>query len=100
MKHSQEDILAIAEKVLKSLQKQFYNKENIRGGSFKEEELLRGGKEGDIAPVWTVCIDEPVTDSAIFLTISDETGEPLYIQNKHGVAEIEKDADGNYRGKR
>jgi hypothetical protein len=101
MKHSEEQILAIAEKVLQDLQKQFYSKENIEGGWYtKEKELARGSRAGEKVPLWTVSINEPVTDSAIFLTISDETGEPLYIQNKHGVAEIEKDVDGNYSGKR
>jgi hypothetical protein len=98
MKHSEEQILAIAEKVLQDLQKQFYNKENIEGAWYTDEkELARGLNAGQKAPLWIVSINEPVFDTSFFLTISNETGEPLYIQNKHGVAEIEKDAGGNYR---
>jgi hypothetical protein len=98
MIHTEEEILIIAHKVMSDLEKQFYDKEAVKGASFKkDDELIRGGRKGEKMPLWTVSIIEPVFDNAVFLTISDETGEPLYIQNKHGVAEIEKDIDGNYK---
>jgi hypothetical protein len=98
MIHTKEEILIIAHKVISDLEKTFYNKEAVKGASFKkDDELMRGSRKGEKAALWTVAIIEPYFDTAIFLTISDETGEPLYIQNKHGVAEIEKDADGNYK---
>jgi hypothetical protein len=98
MIHTKEEILIIAHTVMKDLEKQFYKKENILGASFKkEEELMRGNRIGEMAALWIVSIIEPIFDNAVFLTISDETGEPLYIQNKHSVAEIVKDANGNYK---
>lgn len=48
-------------------------------------------------PCWVAVINEPIFDTSAFLTISDETGEPLYIQNKHITREIEKNSDGNYQ---
>ncbi len=98
MIHTKEQILATAEKVLKDLEKHFFKKENILGASYvKNEKLIRGNNKGKGAALWTVSIHEPIFDSAVFLTILDETGEPLYIQNKHGIAEIEKDSNGNYK---
>jgi hypothetical protein len=98
MIHTKEEILILAHKVMNDLEKQFYQKDAIKGASFKEDEvLMRGPRRGEKAPLWTIAMIEPHFETAVFLTISDETGEPLYIQNKHGVAEIEKDAGGNYR---
>lgn len=97
MKHTEEEMTAKAKKVLSDLHKEFYREENLKKVIFDpREELMRGINEGKEHPCWTAVIDEPLFDSSIFLTISDETGEPLYIQNKHGIAEIEKNSDGNY----
>jgi hypothetical protein len=95
MKHTEEQILTKGKEVLKDLYGNFYREEEVQKVLFDpNEELLRGGT-GFIA-AWTVVIIEPVSDSLIFLTISDQTGEPIYIQSKHLVREIMKDVNGKY----
>jgi len=97
MKYTEEQILEIAKKVLRDLEKEYYKEENIENTWFVEkEELARGANKGKEHPCWIVSVNEPVFDSSQFLTIDDETGEPLYLQTKHAVHEIQKDEDGNY----
>ncbi|PZR23571.1 MAG: hypothetical protein DI539_02780 [Flavobacterium psychrophilum] len=94
MNYTEEQILIKGKKVLNDIHSQYYDENLIEKALFDpNEELIRG--EGTI-PAWTVVINEPVSDSFIFLTISDSTGEPLYIQTKHLVREIRKDAEGKY----
>jgi hypothetical protein len=97
MKHSNEEILALAKRVIMDLHGKYYDESLIRKVSFHaDEELIRGQRIGEKQPLWTIVIDEPLFDSTDFLTMSDETGEPLYYQTKHLVAEIIKNADGYY----
>ncbi len=97
MKHTEEQILEKAKKVLQNIEKQYYKEENIEGVYFVKDRILaRGENKYKEHPCWVVSINEPVFDSSQFLTISDETGEPLYIQGKHSVYEIQKDENGNY----
>jgi hypothetical protein len=101
MKHTEEQILVIAKKVLQNLEKEYYNEENITKLMFDGKQVLSRGENKDQEhPCWVVCVNEPVFDTSQFLTISDETGEPLYMQVSWSVViEIEKDEDGNYRKK-
>jgi hypothetical protein len=95
MKYTEEEMQAKAKKVLKDIQKEYYKEENIAKTWFVKEDPIRGSQD-KTQPCWIVSINEPVFDSSIFLTISDETGEPLYIQNKHGIREIENTSEGKY----
>lgn len=96
MNYTEEKILLKAKKVLQDLQGEFYKEENIEGTWFEEkDEVAR--PLGAIMPAWTVSIHEPIFDTSTFLILSDETGEPLYIQGSWtSISEIEKNSDGNY----
>ncbi|MBJ98081.1 MAG: hypothetical protein CMC87_08910 [Flavobacteriaceae bacterium] len=65
----------------------------------KEDKLIRGDKKGELVPNWIVAIDFPLFETTDFLTISDQTGEPLYFQTKHRVYEIFKNEEGKYYSK-
>jgi hypothetical protein len=95
MNYTEEQILEKAKTILQDLQGKFFKEENIDKIWFEEKDEVARPR-GKIMPAWTVSINEPIFDSTNFLTISDETGEPLYIQSSHKVVEIEKDTDGNY----
>lgn len=95
MIQTEEKIMIKAKKILADLQGEFYNEKNIDGVRFIEKDKIIIPR-GKILSTWTVFIREPLFDSSIFLIISDETCEPLYIQNKHGIAEIEKNSEGKY----
>lgn len=95
MIHTEKQIITKAKKILSDLQGDDYREENIENIKYNEKDSIARPK-GKIIPAWTVYIREPLFESSIFLLISDETGEPLYIQNKHGIAEIEKNSEGKY----
>lgn len=95
MKQSEEKIIAKAKRVLKDLQGKYFNEKNIEGAWFQEKYSLARPLD-TFKDVWSVSINEPVFDTTDFLKISDDTGEPLYIQSKHLIMEIMKDADGKY----
>lgn len=95
MNHAEQEIIEKAEAVTKDLFGHSYRSGQVVKAMYNpNEELLRG--EGTSIAAWTAVINEPVTDSFIFLTISDDTGEPLYIQSKHLVREITTVANGRY----
>lgn len=96
MNYTEEQILEKAKKILQDLQEKYYKEENIENAWFEEkDEVAR--PLGKIMPAWTVSVNEPVFDRSEFLVISDETGEPLYMQSSWTtVVEIEKDSAGNY----
>ncbi len=95
MKYSKEQILEKSKKIMKDLQGDNFDFYQIETIFFTEKDELARPK-GKIIPAWTVAFDLQVFDTTDFLIISDETGEPLYIQSKHLVMEIMKDADGKY----
>jgi hypothetical protein len=95
MKYTEEQMLEKAKQVLKDLQKTSYREENILGVSFRKNKEVARPREKKINS-WTAALHEPVFDRALFLVISDETGEPLYFQSPHRVSEILKDEKGNY----
>jgi len=97
MKHTEQEILEKTKKTLQGIFEDLYKELDIENAFFsKEKELYRGQNEGKNHPCWTVAIKAPF-DNTDFLTISDETGEPLYYQNFNMIVyEIGKDAEGNY----
>lgn len=95
MNYTEEQILDKGKQILKDCYGNNYHEENIEKAMFDpEKKPIRG--EPKIIPVWIIVINQPVFDSLAFLTISDITGEPLYIQTKHMVREIAKDEHGKY----
>tara|TARA_B100000678_G_scaffold55027_2_gene44086 strand:+ start:26670 stop:26957 length:288 start_codon:yes stop_codon:yes gene_type:complete len=63
----------------------------------EEREIARGENKGEKINAWVVSLeDNSFFDTIDFLTISDETGEPLYFQMKHRVYEIFKNEEGKY----
>lgn len=97
MKHTEQEILEIARKVLEDFRKGRYKENDIEKVVFNpKKELYRGDNKGKPHPTWTAIIKAPF-DNTDFLAISDETGEPLYYQNFNMIVyEIGKDAEGNY----
>ena len=96
MNYTQEQMLIKAKKVLQDLQKQYFKEENLLGVSFREKDEVSRPR-GKIMDTWVAVIDEPIFEASEFLTISDETGEPLYYQNANmRIHEIKKDDNGNY----
>jgi hypothetical protein len=65
---------------------------------FEEKEILaRGEGKGEVHPCWIVMIDDTSFFNTIdFITFSDETGEPLYIQTKHSIFLICKNESAKY----
>lgn len=99
MKHTEEQMMSKVKQVLSDLQGSFFKEENLKKIVFEPNRVPRiADNEGKITPCWIAVIDDPIFDTSVFLTISDETGEPLYIQNKHSVEEIAKNSDGKYYG--
>jgi len=100
MKHTENQILEIAKQVLKDLGPLTNNTNKIRTMRFNsEKELARGAAIGKLHPCWTIFIDT-LFDNTDVLTISDESGEPLYYQNFNmATIEIRKDANGIYTSK-
>jgi hypothetical protein len=97
MKHTKEQILETAKKVLQGYRKSRYKESDIEKIVFYEkDELMRTKNRGKFHPTWTAVIKAPF-DNTDFLIISDETGEPLYYQNFNMIVyEIGKDDKGNY----
>lgn len=97
MNYTEEQILDKAKKILKILQGDYFNENNIIKSVYDaQEELMKGKNKGKLHPSWNVIINEPIFDSTTFLIMSDETGEPLYFQTKHSVYEIFKNEEGTY----
>ena len=96
MKNTEKEMLELTKKVLSDLQGVYYKEENIKKVVYHEnDEVSR--PEGRIMNTWVAVIDEPIFETSEFLTISDETGEPLYYQNANMIIhEIKKDDNGNY----
>ncbi|MFT5892069.1 MAG: hypothetical protein ACI9Y7_002178 [Dokdonia sp.] len=96
MIQSEENIKEILNKLYVDLNREILD-ENIEKIWFEEKDkIIRGDRRGELLPNWIVAIDFPLFETTDFLTISDETGDPLYFQTKHGVYEIFKREDGVY----
>ena len=100
MKHTKENIFELAKKVLKDFKGNRYKESDIESIFFsKEKELYRGKNEGKMHPCWTIEVKAPF-ENTDFLTISDETGSPLYYQNFNMIIfEINIDENGFYSKK-
>ncbi|MFT5892070.1 MAG: hypothetical protein ACI9Y7_002179 [Dokdonia sp.] len=96
MNHTKEQIRQILDKLYSDLKSSF-NEEDISIYFKEERELARGENKGAKIAAWIVSIEDTSFFNTIdFLTISDETGEPLYFQTKHKVYEIFKHEDDTY----
>lgn len=95
MNYTKEEILKVTIKLLEDINYPYDMDEIFI--SFKEErELARGVNKGKSIKAWVVSIEDNIFETTDFLTISDETGEPLYLQTKHIVREFGKDENGKY----
>ncbi|MEE1897464.1 hypothetical protein GN157_09000 [Flavobacterium rakeshii] len=96
MNHTKQQIREIAIKVLNDIENTF-NVDKIENVFYIEnEEIYEGVNKGKIMPCWGVSIIA-ICDNADYLTILDETGEPLYYQNFNTIIYgIDKDANGKY----
>lgn len=95
MKHTEAKILEKAKIVIKDLHGDHYSDSCINSIFFnKEKEVSRPVRK--IIAAWTISI-KSLFDNTDFLTISDETGEPLYYQNfNYRITEIIKDNNNKY----
>lgn len=96
MIHTEEQINVIIDKLYNDLDP--INPKWTIGKIWFQEKYkpIRGESKGEERPVWKVAIEDEIFNTTDFLTISDETGDPLYFQTKHGVYEIFKHEDGTY----
>ena len=95
MVHTEKQILEKAKLILKDLKGKNYKEECIRKISFNKEKMVLKPEE-KIIPAWTVSINS-LFENIDFLTISDETGEPICYQNfTTKILEIAKDETGKY----
>lgn len=97
MKHTIEQIKAKAEIVLKDLEGKYYTENLIEDGFFREkDEIPIGVHKGETVAVWVLFI-KSLFDNTDHLIISDETGEPIYIQNSNYILiDILKNEEGKY----
>ena len=97
MKHTEEEILEKAKKVMSNVRGKFYREANIQGAFFEEEKSILSGIHRDKKmPIWTVSISA-LFENIDFLHISDETGEPVYYQNFNTLTfDVDKNEDGYY----
>lgn len=100
MKHTEQQIKEIALKVMNDIEFDYDKEIGINYVGFdKSKDIRRGIFSGKSIPVWLVSFEfgKPYfAPEALFLTISDETGEPLYFQHSTAVVEIEKDNNRKY----
>ncbi|WP_379966947.1 hypothetical protein [Epilithonimonas sp. UC225_85] len=98
MKYTEEQILAKAKEIMKDFRGKYYREECVDGAFYKKNDKMISGKnEGKTFSTWTVGILS-LADNSDFLTISDETGEPLIYQNFNTfIFDVEKDERGYFR---
>ena len=98
MKHTEEQILSKAKKVLKDLDGKYYFDECINDAFFDKGQMSNYGKfKGKKHSTWIIGV-KSLADNEDLLFISDETGEPLYYQNFNTfVFDVEKDERGYFR---
>lgn len=95
MKHTEQQIIEISQKVLKDIDGKYYRESCISKVTFHKDDELDFPTKKTI-DTWVISIDS-LFDNRDFLIISDETGEPLYYQNFNYITrEIGKDSEGNY----
>lgn len=90
MNYTEDQITEKAIKVLSDLNPNYFRAESLDGINYSVDRNI-----------WIICIYDSIFDASDFLTISDETGEPLYYQNFNMIkAEIIKGPDGIYTGRK
>ncbi len=95
MKHTKEEMLEKAHQIMKDLRGEWYKDNCIRKINFHEQNELTYPKNV-IVDTWGASINS-IFDNIDFLTISDETGEPIFIRRfTYQVQEIKKDNNGKY----
>lgn len=97
MKHTEQEVLEKSKIILKDIRQKYYSDNSIDGILFEaKDEILMGPDKGEIKQTWLVYI-KSLFDNIDVLTISDETGEPLYYQNFNlRMNSIEKNSEGRY----
>jgi hypothetical protein len=80
VKHNADQILQKAKQVIKDLHQEFYDETLISIPCFISKEEAHHYSMF-IEDIWSVSIEDYAFDRPAFLTISDETGEPLYLQS-------------------
>lgn len=95
MNYTEAEILEKAKQILNDFNPQHFDEKRIEKIRFSVDNVAREDRS-KIIPAWIVSIHEPVFDNYTFLAIADETGEPLYIQNKHMAKNIVRTGDGKY----
>ena len=87
-------------KIMKDIEFDFDKEVGIHKIRFdKKYEPIRGPNKDQIIPAWVVSFEfgKPYFDTeTVFLTIADNSGEPLYFQHSTALIEIDKDANGKY----
>jgi len=98
MKYTKEQIIARAKEIMKDLDGKYYFEGCVDGAFYDENyKIISGKNEGKSYSMWVIRIIA-LMDNSDFLTISDETGEPLYYQNFNTyIFDIEKDEKGYFR---
>lgn len=100
MIHTEKQIKTIALKTMKEIDFEYDLEVGLYKIFFdKKDEPLRGPNKGRIIPTWIASFEfgKPYFENrTVFLTIEDETGEPIYFQHSTAVVEIDKDANGKY----
>ncbi|WP_288448018.1 hypothetical protein [uncultured Chryseobacterium sp.] len=95
MGYTEKQILEKTKIILKDLKGKYYTDSCINKISFRKEKEV-SKPERNVIAAWTLSV-KTIFDNLDFLTISDETGEPLYYQNfTTKILEIAKDENGKY----
>ncbi len=94
MKNTEAQILERAKQIMAELFGKYYNESDIERATFiKDDAVITTGAKLD---TWTVSINS-IFDSLDFLTIADETAEPIYYQNFNMIISlVEKNPEGKY----
>lgn len=108
MKHTEEQIIAIAENIMQQIDFSYNTKVKIHAGfrsveeQFKPFEGLKHAEEYKLTlkPIWTVFFkfeeEYEIRRDSIFLDIDDESGEPIELSHAQATFIISKDENGKY----
>lgn len=97
MKHTEEEILEKAKKIMHDLRGKFYREESVLDAFFVNERIILSGTHKDEKiPLWTVSINS-LFENIDFLHISDETGKPIFYQNFNTLTfDVGENEEGEY----
>lgn len=95
MIQTREKILEKAQMIMKDLQGKWYKETCVRKINFHKKSEAFDPQELT-NDVWVISLNS-IFDKIDFLTISDETGEPIFIRHfSYQVQEIKRDSNGKY----